>query len=172
MRCSLPSLSEKSGQVNGQRESANGFILNGANVEEGIAEGAAIIPNLDSIAEFRVLTSDFDAEYGNYSGGLVSVVNKSGTNQIHGSGFEFLRNTDLDARGFFDPDRAPYHQNQFGGTLGGPLKKDKIFFFGDYQATRNIQGIPTGLLPVPHCGHDTRVRARPRFNVNPTKIHP
>ena len=135
--------------VNGQRESANGFILNGANVEEGIAEGAAIIPNLDSIAEFRVLTSNFDAEYGNYSGGMVSVVTKSGTDQFHGSAFEFLRNTDLDARGFFDPSRAPYIQNQFGGTVGGPIKKDKIFFFGDYQGTRNIQGIESGLLPVP-----------------------
>jgi hypothetical protein len=135
--------------VNGQRESANGFILNGANVEEGIAEGAAIIPNLDSIAEFRVLTSNFDAEYGNYSGGLISVVTKSGADQLHGSVFEFLRNTDLDARGFFDPSRAPFIQNQFGGTIGGPIKKDKVFFFGDYQGTRNIQGIETGLLPVP-----------------------
>jgi hypothetical protein len=135
--------------VNGQRESANGFILNGANVEEGIAEGAAIIPNLDSIAEFRVLTSNFDAEYGNYSGGLISVVTKSGTDQLHGSAFEFLRNTDLDARGFFDPSRSSYIQNQFGATLGGPIEKDKVFFFGDYQGTRNIQGISTGVLPVP-----------------------
>jgi hypothetical protein len=135
--------------VNGQRESANGYILNGANVEEGVAEGAAIIPNLDSIAEFRVLTSNFDAEYGNYSGGLITVVTQSGKNQLHGSAFEFLRNTDLDARGFFDPSRSPYIQNQYGGTLGGPIKKDRIFFFGDYQGTRNIQGISTGLLPVP-----------------------
>jgi hypothetical protein len=135
--------------VNGQRESANGFILNDANVEEGVAEGAAVIPNLDSVAEFRVLTSNFDAEYGNYSGGLISVVTKSGANKLQGSAFEFLRNTDLDARGFFDPTRSPYIQNQFGGTIGGPIKKDKIFFFGDYQGTRNIQGIETGLLPVP-----------------------
>jgi hypothetical protein len=141
--------------VNGQRESTNGFMLNGANVEEGIAEGAAIIPNLDSIAEFRVLTANFDAEYGNYSGGLISVVTKSGANQMRGSAFEFLRNTDLDARGFFDPQRAPYHQNQFGGTLGGPILKDKLFFFGDYQATRNIQGLPTGLLPVPSLADRT-----------------
>lgn len=141
--------------VNGQRESANGFILNGANVEEGIAEGAAIIPNLDSIEEFRVLTSNFDAEYGNYSGGLVSVVTKSGGNQLHGSAFEFLRNTDLDARGFFDPTRAPFQQNQFGGTLGGPIKKDKVFFFSDYQETHNIQGISTGLLPVPSLSDRT-----------------
>lgn len=135
--------------VNGQRESANGFILNGANVEEGVAEGAAIIPNLDSIAEFRVLTGNFDAQYGNYSGGLISVVTKSGTNQFHGSLFDFVRNTDLDARGFFDPSRAPFIQNQFGGTIGGPIHRDTIFFFGDYQGTRNIQGIETGLLPVP-----------------------
>jgi hypothetical protein len=135
--------------VNGQRESANGFMLNGASVEESIAEGAAVIPNLDSIQEFRVLTANFDAEYGNYSGGLVSVVTKSGGNKLSGSTFEFLRNTDLDARGFFDPTRAPFIQNQYGGTLGGPIKKDKVFFFGDYQGTRNIQGIETGLLPVP-----------------------
>lgn len=135
--------------VNGQRESANGFILNGANVEESIAENAAVVPNLDSIAEFRVLTSNFDAEHGGYSGGLVSVVTKTGTNQWHGSAFEFLRNTALDARGFFDPTRAPFKQNQFGGTLGGPIKKDKAFFFVDYQGTRNNQGIETGLLPVP-----------------------
>jgi hypothetical protein len=141
--------------VNGQRESANGFILNGANVEESVAEGAAIIPNLDSIEEFRVLTSNFDAEYGNYSGGLVTVVTKSGANQLHGSAFEFLRNTDLDARGFFDPTRAPFIQNQFGGTLGGRIKKDQVFFFGDYQGTSNLQGIETGLLPVPSLADRT-----------------
>lgn len=135
--------------VNGQRESANGFLLNGANVEESIAQAAAIIPNLDSIAEFRILTSNFDAEYGNYSGGLVTVVTKSGSNSLHGSAFEFLRNTVLDARGFFDPTRAPFIQNQFGGTLGGPIKQDKVFFFVDYQGTRNTQGIETGILPVP-----------------------
>jgi len=135
--------------VNGQRESANGFMLNGANVVEGIAVGAAIVPNLDSIAEFRVLTSNFDAEYGNYSGGLVSVVTKSGANQFHGSAFEFLRNTDLDARGFFDPTRPEFDQNQYGGTLGGPIRKDQIFFFADFQGSRMVQGISTGLLPVP-----------------------
>jgi len=141
--------------VNGQRESANGFILNGANVEESIAEGAAIIPNLDSISEFRVMTSNFDAEYGNYSGGLVTVVTKSGSNTVHGSAFEFLRNTDLDARGFFDPTRATYIQSQFGGTVGGPIKKDKVFFFADYQGTRNVEGIETGKLPVPSVADRT-----------------
>src|SRR5262249_14093160 len=82
-------------------------------------------------------------------GGVVNVVTKSGTNDIHGTGFEFLRNTDLDARNFFSPERSFYRQNQFGGTLGGPVSKNKFFFFGDYQGTRQSQGIDTGLIPVP-----------------------
>ncbi len=135
--------------INGERESANGFVLNGANVEEVMAGAAAVVPNLDSIAEFRVLTSNSDAEYGEYAGGLVSTVTKSGTDQIHGSVFEFLRNTDLDARGFFDPTRPQFNQNQYGGTLGGPIKKDKLFFFGDFQGSRTVQGQETGYLPVP-----------------------
>ena len=135
--------------INGERESANGFILNGANVEEALAGAAAVVPNLDSIAEFRVLTSNFDAEYGEYAGGLVSTVTKSGTDRIHGSLFEFLRNTDLDARGFFDPTRPQYNQNQYGATLGGPMRQDKIFFFGDFQGSRTVEGRETGYIPVP-----------------------
>lgn len=135
--------------INGQRESANGFMLNGADVEESISMGTAVVPNLDSIAEFRILTSNFDAEYGNYSGGLINVVTKSGTNQFHGEGFEFLRNTDLDARNFFSPSRDQFNQNQFGGTFGGPIRKDKVFFFADYQGTRTVEGLDTGLIPVP-----------------------
>src|SRR5437899_5452054 len=87
--------------VAGQRESANGFMVNGGNVVEGAYMGTAIIPNLDSIAEFRILTNNSDAEYGNYAGGQVNAITKSGTNQFHGDLFEFLRNTDLDARNFF-----------------------------------------------------------------------
>ncbi len=135
--------------INGQRESANGFTLNGVSVQETIGEQAGIIPNLDSIAEFRILTSNADAEYGNYSGGLISVVTKSGGNQFHGDAFEFLRNTNLDARGFFDPTRAAFQQNQFGGTFGGPIKKDKVFFFSDYQGQRTVQGMETGVVSVP-----------------------
>jgi hypothetical protein len=117
--------------INGQRESANGFTLNGVSVQETIGQQAGIIPDLDSIAEFRILTGNADAEYGNYSGGLISVATKSGGNQFHGDLFEFLRNTALDARGFFDPARSAFQQNQFGGTVGGPIKKDKIFFFAE-----------------------------------------
>jgi len=135
--------------VSGQRETANGFVVNGANVEETFNMGTAVVPNLDSIQDLRVLTSNFDAQYGNFSGGQVVVTTKSGTNQIHGSGFEFLRNTALDARNYFSQDRATYDQNQFGAALGGPIRKDKVFFFADYQGTRLIQGIDTGLITVP-----------------------
>jgi len=128
--------------VNGQRQSANGFMVNGSNVEEGKNNGAGIVPNLDSIAEFRIITNNFDAEYGNYAGGQINVVTKSGTNSIHGTAFEFLRNTKLDARNFFDPPGQVdnFKQNQFGGVVGGPVKRDKAFFFLDYQGTRTIRG--------------------------------
>src|SRR3984885_12143790 len=135
--------------VNGQRETSNGFMVNGSNVEEGKNNGAAIIPNLDSISEFRIITNNFDAEYGNYSGGQINVVTKSGTNELHGDVFEFLRNTDLDARNYFSPTRGAFDQNQFGGTIGGPIRKNKVFFFADYQGTRSTQGIDTGQIPVP-----------------------
>ena len=137
--------------VNGQRESANGFMVNGSNVEEGKNNGAAIIPNLDSISEFRIITNNFDAEYGNYSGGQINVVTKSGTNSLHGSGFEFLRNTALDAKNYYalPTDKTPvFRQNQFGGTFGGPIRKDKTFFFLDYQGTRQTQA-PTVNVQTP-----------------------
>ena len=149
--------------ISGQRESANGFMINGANAEENFYMVAGIIPNLDSIAEFRILTNNADAEYGNYSGGLVNVITKSGTNHLHGSGFEFLRNTSLDSRNFYSYNQTnpltaavipgsaigAYHQNQFGGTVGGPILHDKLFFFADYQGTRQVQGVDSGLKPVP-----------------------
>jgi hypothetical protein len=135
--------------VSGQRETANGFTVNGSSAQEDFNMGAAIVPNLDSIREFRVLTSNFDAEYGNFSGGQVMVTTKSGTNELHGSGFEFLRNTSLDARNYFAAERASYDRNQFGGTAGGPIRKDKTFFFADYQGTRMTQGVETGLISVP-----------------------
>src|SRR6202522_2896657 len=135
--------------INGQREFANSFIVNGSDVEEDVNMGAAIIPNLDSIAEFRILTNSFDAEYGEFSGGQINVVTKSGTNDFHGSAFEFLRNTDFDARNYFSPARGTFNQNQFGGTFGGPIRKKKIFFFGDYQGTRSTQGVDTGQIPAP-----------------------
>jgi hypothetical protein len=135
--------------INGQRESSNGFMVNGIDVQEHMNGGTSIIPNLDSIEEFRVLTNNFDPEYGNYDGGVVTAVSKQGSNSFHGDAFEFLRNTALDAKGYFDLTKAAFKQNQFGGTAGGPIKHDKIFFFTDYQGTRTDQGVSTGDITVP-----------------------
>lgn len=135
--------------INGQRESSNGFLVNGIDVQEHMNGGTSIIPDLDSIEEFRVLTNNFDPEYGNYNGGMVTVVSKSGSNALHGTVYEFLRNTALDARGYFDPERSTFRQNQFGGAIGGPVKHNKLFFFGNYQRTRTTQGVSTGNISVP-----------------------
>ena len=106
--------------VNGQRETANAFLVNGGDVSEGRNLGTAIIPNLDSIAEFRLITNLFDAEYGKFSGAVMNAVTKSGTNGFHGTAFEFLRNEKLDARNFFDQTRGVLKRNQFGYAVGGP----------------------------------------------------
>jgi hypothetical protein len=135
--------------IDGQRESSNGFLVNGIDVQEHMNGGTSIVANLDSIDEFRVLTNNFDPEYGNYNGGMVTVITKSGSDSFHGSSFEFLRNTALDARGYFDPSRPAFEQNQFGGTFGGPIRRQKAYFFSDYQGTRTNQGVETGLISVP-----------------------
>lgn len=133
--------------VNGNREANNGFIINGMSAQEMGYSGAGAIPNLDSIAEFRILTNNFDAEYGHYAGGLINVATKSGTNQWHGDVFEFFRNTGLNASNFFSVGpKSSYHQNEFGGTFGGPIKPNKIFFFADYQGNRLVQGL-TQVIP-------------------------
>jgi hypothetical protein len=149
--------------VNGQREDANSFMVNGGNVEEVLNNGASIIPTLDSIQEFRLLTNSFDAEYGNFSGAIINVVTKSGTNQFHGTGFDFVRNQKLDARGFLDQNqidpatgqqipnsaKGVFQQNQFGGVLGGPILKNRLFFFLDYQGTRSAIGTSSGTVLLP-----------------------
>ncbi len=135
--------------IDGQRESSNGFLVDGIDVQEHMNGGTSIVANLDSIDEFRVLTNNFDPEYGNYNGGMVTVITKSGSDSFHGNAFEFLRNTALDARGYFDPSRPVFRQNQFGGTLGGPVRRGKIYFFADYQGTRTNQGVETGYISVP-----------------------
>lgn len=149
--------------INGQREAANEFLVNGSDVMNSFSNGAAVIPNLDTIQEFRILTSSFDAEYGMFSGGIVNVITKSGTNSFHGDVFEFLRNDAFDSRNFFDLDQTnivtgqpepgtalgAFKQNQFGGTFGGPILKNRLFFFSGYQGTRLLQGISTGNISVP-----------------------
>lgn len=119
--------------INGSREASNGFVVNGADMNDGVENGAAIIPNLDSLSEFRIITNNYDAEYGNFNGGQANVVAKSGTKQFHASAFEFLRNTNFNAANYFNQgQRSQYNQNIYGGTFGGPIKRDKVFFFGDF----------------------------------------
>jgi hypothetical protein len=149
--------------VNGQREDANAFMVNGSNVEETNNNGTSIVPTLDSIQEFRLLTNSFDAEYGNFSGAVVNAVTKSGTNEYHGTAFEFLRNEKLDARNFFDQNqidpatgqeipnsaKGVFRRNQFGGVFGGPILKNRLFFFVDYQGTRESRGTSSGTVLLP-----------------------
>jgi hypothetical protein len=129
--------------VNGQRETANAFLVNGGDVSEGRNLGAGLVPNLDSIEEFRLITNSFDAEYGKFSGAVVNVITKSGTNGIHGSAFEFWRNDKLDAKNFFFGSKSELRRNQFGYAVGGPFWKNKLFWFTDYQGTREVSGAET-----------------------------
>ena len=135
--------------VNGGRGRANNFNVNGGDANDQFVAIPAVQPSPDSIEEFRVLTNTFDAEYGRNSGSVVNVVTKGGTNGFHGDAYEFFRNTHLDTRGFFDQTKRDWHQNQFGGTLGGPVRKDKTFFFVSIEDRQIIQGIPSDLVTVP-----------------------
>ena len=112
--------------INGQREFSNAFIVNGSDAEEDVNMGAAIVPNLDSIAEFRILTSNFDAEYGEFSGGQINVVTKSGSNRLHGDLFEFARNTNLDARTSSRPLAAPSTRISSAARLAAPSAATKF----------------------------------------------
>src|SRR5579864_6957500 len=135
--------------VNGQRETANAFLVNGGDVSEGRNLGAGLVPNLDSVEEFRLITNSFDAEYGKFSGAVMNAITKSGTNGFHGDAFEFLRNDKLDAKNYFAPSKSELRRNQFGYAAGGPVLKNKLFWFSDYQGTRQVQGAETGLVTVP-----------------------
>lgn len=146
-----PSTDSSTGNVSvsGGRTDANGFSVNGGNVEESGHNGAAIIPDADAIAQFEILTNSATAEYGHYNGGAISVITKSGTNSFHGDVFEFWRDQNLDAITPFANEKGPYNRNQFGGTLGGPIKKNKLFFFSDYQGTRNtISNVDIAAVPT------------------------
>jgi hypothetical protein len=145
----------------GAQDTHSGFTVNGANTVEGYSGGTFLIPTLDSISEFRIITGNANAEYGNYAGGLVNVATKSGTNGFHGNLFEFLRNTDFDAKNYGSPTRGVYHQNQYGATVGGPLWRNKAFFFGDWQSTRQIIGQITGNELVPPTSDRTGSIANP-----------
>jgi hypothetical protein len=137
--------------VNGGRGRSNNYSVNGGDGNDLFANLPAIQPSPDSIEEFRVITNSFDAEYGRNAGAVVNVVTKSGTNDFHGNVYEFFRNTVLNAHPFtFTPAPKPdFHQNQFGGTFGGPIKKDKSFFFVAYEGRRIIQGVVSQPVTVP-----------------------
>src|SRR5713101_2825954 len=150
--------SDKAGSVsvNGGRGRANNFSVNGGDANDQFVNLPTVQPSPDSIQEFRVLTNTFDAEYGRNSGSVVNVVTKSGTNSIHGNTYEFFRNTVLNANPYcftavqgIPCDKPKFNQNQFGGTLGGPIKKDRTFFFTSYEGRRIRQGIPSPLVFVP-----------------------
>jgi len=136
--------------VNGQRETANAFLVNGGDVSEGRNLGAGLVPNLDSVEEFRLITNSFDAEYGKFSGAVMNAITKSGTNGFHGDVFEFLRNDAMDAKNYFltGQPKTELHRNQFGFTAGGPFWKNHLFWFTDYQGTRQVQGAET-TVPLP-----------------------
>src|SRR5271157_5408884 len=137
--------------VNGGRGRSNNYMVNGGDGNDIFVNGPAIQPSPDAVEEFRVITNSFDAEYGRNSGSVVNVVTKSGTNDFHGSVFEFFRNTVLNAKPFTTTtvSKPDFQQNQFGGTLGGPIKKDKTFFFGSYEGRRIKQGILSSAVPLP-----------------------
>ncbi len=136
--------------VGGSRASSTDWLFDGNDNNELTAGGIAILPSIDAIQEFKVLSYNYSAEYGTRAGPTVLVTTKSGTNQLHGTVFEFFRNTALDARSYFASKREQFNLNQFGGSLGGALEKDKTFFFLDYQAKRQLHGQPfLGLIPTP-----------------------
>jgi hypothetical protein len=135
--------------VNGGRGRANNFLVNGADANDLFVNQAGVQPSPDTIQEFRVLTNTFDAEFGRNSGSVVNVVTKSGGNQFHGDVYEFLRNKVLNSRGFFDTATPDFKQNQFGGTLGGPIRKNHTFFFSSYEGRRIRQGISSDVVTVP-----------------------
>jgi hypothetical protein len=134
--------------VSGQRSESLTFMVDGADNTDFLDNNIVVSPNPDAIAEFKILTNNYDAEFGRSSGGIVNQVVKSGTNQIHGSAFEFLRNDVFNARDFFLTQRAAFKRNVFGGTIGAPIIRDKTFFFAAYQGARRREGQASPLLTV------------------------
>src|SRR6202522_1023429 len=135
--------------VGGSRANSTDWLLDGNNNNELTSGAISILSSIDSIQEFKVLTYNYSAEWGTRGGPTVLVTTKSGSNAFHGSLFEFLRNTDLDARSFFATNTEKFNLNQFGASFGGPIKKDKLFFFMDYEEKYQRHGIPfTGLVPT------------------------
>ncbi len=135
--------------VGGSREQSTSWLLDNNDNSELTSGGLAIFPTIDSIQEFKVLTYNYSAEYGTHAGPTVLITTKSGSNKWHGNLYEYLRNTDFDAKSYFASTKEKFNLNQFGGSLGGPIQKDKTFFFANYEVKRQRHGIPfTGLVPT------------------------
>jgi outer membrane receptor protein involved in Fe transport len=144
------SLSRNNGvAVNGARATGTNYLLDGGDNNDPQEGVSAVTPNPDALEEFSVLTNNFSAEYGRNSGAVVNAVTKSGTNQFHGSAFEFLRNDALDARSFFGISKSKLRRNQFGGTFGGPVVRNRAFVFGSYEGVRERRGDTVSNLFVP-----------------------
>lgn len=139
--------------VNGQRPESNNFLIDGASNFDTVDGGFILKPPIDAIAEFKILTHTANAEFGGNMGSTTNIVTRSGSNRLHGAAWEFLRNDKLDAANFFENadgfQKSEYRQNQFGGTLGGPIRRDKTFFFGYYEGFRNRQGETLNDVRVP-----------------------
>jgi Carboxypeptidase regulatory-like domain/TonB dependent receptor-like, beta-barrel len=140
--------------INGGRLEFNAFLLDGTETADAFGYSPGGLGGgflgVDALREFQVLTSNYSAEFGHAGGAVINAVTKSGTNMIHGTAFEFLRNRELDARNFFDrnPNQLPFQRNQFGGSLGGPVIKDRAFLFGSFEGLRRRQGVPS-IFSVP-----------------------
>jgi hypothetical protein len=128
----------------GQREDTTNWLINGINLNDPVQNQVTFQPPVDTLDEFKVDNSTFPAQYGRNAGSIVNIATRSGSNDFHGEAFEFFRNNALDARNYFNPTSTPqasFKHNEFGGDLGGPIKKDKIFFFVAYEGIRQHQGL-------------------------------
>src|SRR5438093_1665271 len=159
--------------VSGSRVDSNSFLLDGTNINDqsnntpGSASGNLL--GVEMLREFRVLTGAYSAEYGRYSGGIITAVTKSGGNELHGNVYEFHRNDNLHARNFFDQKSAPeFKRNQFGATLGGPIVLDRTFFFGGYEGFRQRKG-ESRLAFVPNADAHRGILPCPRREPDPNR---
>ncbi|AFL90005.1 hypothetical protein Terro_3796 [Terriglobus roseus DSM 18391] len=146
---------EATASVNGSTRTQINYQLDGVSHNDTYLNASLPFPNPDAIQEFALQAANFSAEYGNAGGGVVNIVSKSGTNQIHGSAFEYLRNGSLNAKNYFGTTHDSLHRNQFGVTLGGPVLHDKLFFFGTYQGTRVSSTTASGVTFVPTAAQRT-----------------
>lgn len=164
--------------VNGNREQTNNFLLDGVDVNDSIDNRIGYSPNVDALEEVKVLTGNAAADYGNAGGAAVVMSLKSGTNEFHGNVFEFFRNNVLDANGFFrnrsiaTAKRNGFKRNIFGGTLGGPIKRDKMFFFVDYEGTEQRSGGPSNVSVAPLAWRNGDLSAFPQVINDPTNGQP